>query len=40
MRTDRSVIVTDSVQGEGTAIGSCLKGMLFHHRQKGVGTRV
>ncbi|MED1955593.1 GNAT family N-acetyltransferase [Brevibacillus formosus] len=30
LRTERSVVVTDSVQGEVTAIGSYLKGMPFH----------
>ncbi len=30
LRTDRSVVVTDSAQGEVTAIGSYLKGMPFH----------
>lgn len=30
LRTDRSVVVTDSVQGELRAIGSYLKGMPFH----------
>ncbi|MED2747922.1 hypothetical protein [Brevibacillus porteri] len=51
LRTDRSVVVTDSAQGEVTAIGSYLKGMPFHafslhvvegegvKNEKGVGKR-
>ncbi|MFS0554997.1 GNAT family N-acetyltransferase [Brevibacillus sp. 179-C9.3 HS] len=42
LRSDRSVVVTDSVQGELTAIGSYLKGMPFHafslHLVKNEGT--